>query len=108
MSLKIRKLYKYQFRQFAYCHVALLVVVLQSTAMARLPFEGMLWFFLPASLVVINDSFAYFCGRALGHRFISAPLIDLSPKKTWEGFIGAFVCTVVWAFWVSEGGRREG
>lgn len=26
------------------------------------------------------------------------PLIKLSPKKTWEGFIGGAVCTFVWAF----------
>ena len=26
------------------------------------------------------------------------PLIKLSPKKTWEGFIGGAICTFVWAF----------
>jgi phosphatidate cytidylyltransferase len=26
------------------------------------------------------------------------PLIKLSPKKTWEGFIGGMVCTLIWAF----------
>jgi Cytidylyltransferase family len=28
------------------------------------------------------------------------PLIKLSPKKTWEGFIGGFFATIVWSFWV--------
>jgi len=30
------------------------------------------------------------------------PLIKLSPKKTWEGFIGGAVCTFVWAFIASS------
>mmetsp|Transcript_838 Transcript_838/g.714 ORF Transcript_838/g.714 Transcript_838/m.714 type:complete len:190 (+) Transcript_838:641-1210(+) len=30
------------------------------------------------------------------------PLIKLSPKKTWEGFIGGAICTFVWAFIASS------
>jgi CDP-diglyceride synthetase len=53
-------------------------------------------FLLPASLIVINDIAAYLFGFFLGR----TPLIKLSPKKTWEGFIGASVTTIVSAFLV--------
>lgn len=45
-----------------------------------------MWLFIGASAVVINDSMAYFCGVFFGKR----KLIELSPKKTVEGFVGAF------------------
>jgi len=54
-------------------------------------------FLLPASLIVINDIMAYFFGVFFGR----TPLIKLSPKKTWEGFIGASITTVLSAFIVS-------
>ncbi|KAI3504399.1 hypothetical protein L1887_25853 [Cichorium endivia] len=53
-------------------------------------------FLLPASLIAINDVAAYFFGFFFG----KTPLIKLSPKKTWEGFIGASVTTVISAFLV--------
>ena len=37
---------------------------------------------------------AYFFGFFFGR----TPLISLSPKKTWEGFLGAFVSTFIFAF----------
>ncbi|KAI3741013.1 hypothetical protein L1987_58677 [Smallanthus sonchifolius] len=51
-------------------------------------------FLLPASLIVINDIAAYIFGFFFG----KTPLIKLSPKKTWEGFIGASVTTIISAF----------
>lgn len=53
-------------------------------------------FLLPASLIVVNDIFAYICGFFFGR----TPLIKLSPKKTWEGFIGASITTMISAFLV--------
>jgi len=53
-------------------------------------------FLLPASLIVINDIAAYLFGFFFGR----TPLIKLSPKKTWEGFIGASVATIISAFLV--------
>lgn len=44
-------------------------------------------------MIVYNDSAAYFCGRLLGRKIINRELIKLSPKKTWEGFIGALIIT---------------
>ncbi|KAJ9092292.1 hypothetical protein QFC20_007420 [Naganishia adeliensis] len=55
--------------------------------------EGLIWFFVPASLVICNDVMAYVCGKLFG----KTPLIKLSPKKTVEGFVGAFFCTLLFA-----------
>jgi len=54
-------------------------------------------FIFPASLIAMNDVGAYFFGFYFGR----TPLIKLSPKKTWEGFIGASVATMIAAFTVS-------
>ncbi len=46
-------------------------------------------------LVWLADAFAYFAGRLFGkHRMAPA----ISPKKTWEGALGAFVCVLAAAF----------
>ncbi|RLN22220.1 phosphatidate cytidylyltransferase [Panicum miliaceum] len=67
----------------------------KSSEEKQLPgFRLLNWFLLPASLIVINDIFAYLFGFFLGR----TPLIKLSPKKTWEGFIGASVTTIISAF----------
>jgi phosphatidate cytidylyltransferase len=43
-------------------------------------------------LIWINDSFAYIFGLLLGkHRLFER----ISPKKSWEGFIGGFIMTLV-------------
>mgnify|MGYP002714417550 CR=1 FL=1 len=54
-------------------------------------FEGLIWFIVPVSMIVINDSMAYLFGFFFG----KTPLIKLSPKKTWEGFIGGVISTVI-------------
>lgn len=50
------------------------------------------------ALVICNDVFAYLCGFFFGR----TPLIQLSPKKTVEGFVGALLCTLVLAFGASS------
>lgn len=37
-----------------------------------------------------------------GFFFGKTPLIQLSPKKTWEGFLGAFASSLIWAFFFSR------
>jgi phosphatidate cytidylyltransferase len=54
-------------------------------------FQGLIWFIVPVSMVVINDVMAYLFGFFFG----KTPLIKLSPKKTWEGFIGGAISTVI-------------
>ncbi|KAF4584133.1 Phosphatidate cytidylyltransferase [Ophiocordyceps camponoti-floridani] len=85
--------YKFQFTNFAWTHMALYLIVVQAHFVMNNIFEGMIWFFLPAALVIVNDIFAYICGIAFGR----TQLIKLSPKKTVEGFVGAWVMTVVFA-----------
>jgi len=52
----------------------------------------------PAWLIICNDTMAYFSGLAFGRKFIDRPLTPLSPNKTWEGFVGALLCTLAFAF----------
>lgn len=42
------------------------------------------------TLVLTPITSGFFLGRT--------PLISLSPKKTWEGFLGAFISTLIWGF----------
>lgn len=83
--------YKFQFTNFAWTHMALYLIVVQAHFVMNNVFEGMIWFFLPAALVITNDIFAYICGIAFGR----TQLIKLSPKKTVEGFVGAWIATVL-------------
>lgn len=83
--------YKFQFAQLCITHTTLLLVVFQSHLIIDNLLNGMIWFLLPSSLVVVNDVFAYICGITFGR----TQLIAISPKKTVEGFIGAWICTSV-------------
>jgi phosphatidate cytidylyltransferase/cell division cycle 2-like protein len=53
---------------------------------------GLEWLGFSLLLVITNDTAAYVFGRWLGRH---ALLPRLSPKKTWEGFVGALVTTVL-------------
>lgn len=93
LTLDMKNL-KYQFIQLGYSYVTLMVVIGQSSMFIHNIFEGMVWFLLPAILVVCNDSLAYVWGMLFGKH----SLISISPNKTWEGFIGAFFSTLAFAF----------
>ncbi|RHZ84449.1 hypothetical protein Glove_81g29 [Diversispora epigaea] len=90
--------YKFQFTQFAWTHMTLLIVVCQSHFIINNIFEGLIWFIIPVSLVICNDIFAYMCGFFWGR----TPLIKLSPKKTWEGFVGAWICTIIFGVLIAS------
>lgn len=94
--------YKYQFGQLTWTLMTLLLVVGQSSLIINNIFSGLFWFLLPCSLIICNDIMAYFCGFALGRKFFTKPLTSLSPNKTWEGFIGALLCTLVFSFFFSR------
>merc|ERR1711971_935845 len=53
-------------------------------------------------LVVTNDVFAYFSGMLCGRKFIRRPFIALSPNKTWEGFIGGGIFTIIVGWYLSR------
>uniref|UniRef100_V5ICU4 Phosphatidate cytidylyltransferase n=1 Tax=Ixodes ricinus TaxID=34613 RepID=V5ICU4_IXORI len=61
-------------------------------------FEGLIWFIAPVSMIVCNDTMAYLFGFFFG----KTPLIKLSPKKTWEGFIGGGIATVFFGACISQ------
>lgn len=87
LTLK-KKMYKYQFGQFAWTHMILIVVFTQSSFTVANIFEGIFWFLLPASLIVINDIAAYLFGFFFGR----TPLIKLSPKKNLGRVHWCFCC----------------
>lgn len=98
----VKKYYMRQFSLFAWTHVALLIVVTQSYLIIQNIFEGLIWFIVPVSMIICNDVMAYVFGFFFG----KTPLIKLSPKKTWEGFIGGGFSTVVFglalSYWMSQ------
>ena len=50
-------------------------------------------------LIWSSDSFAYFSGRLFGKHKM-APKI--SPKKTWEGFAGGVILTLIFAYFIEQ------
>lgn len=63
LSLRKKKLYKYQITQLAWTWMVLLMVVGQAWGTWWNIFHGgIIWFLLPASLIVCNDIWAYFTG----------------------------------------------
>ncbi|ORY27784.1 cytidylyltransferase family-domain-containing protein [Naematelia encephala] len=86
-----RQYLRQQFALFCWVHISLFLIVVSSHFIVNNILEGHVWFFIPASLVICNDVMAYVCGKLFGR----TPLIKLSPKKTVEGFVGAFICTLI-------------
>ncbi|KAI5479754.1 phosphatidate cytidylyltransferase [Pseudohyphozyma bogoriensis] len=82
-----------QFGLFGWIHMSLLLIVVSSHFIVNNILEGLIWFWQPVSLVIMNDIAAYACGMLFGRH----QLIKLSPKKTVEGFVGAFFVTIIFA-----------
>lgn len=91
-------------RQTAVSLLSAITVVLPSSYwIGTLEEHGMKWIFVPAAFIAINDIMAYIFGRLIGRH----PLLPaISPKKTWEGFLGAGMATVgaAWVALAEEGG----
>lgn len=84
--LKLKKgYYLYQFGQFAWTHLILLFVFVPSSFFVANIFDGIIWFLLPCSLVIINDIGAYLAGLHLSARC----LLVCSPVCSWP-------CTSAW------------
>ncbi|XP_072051260.1 phosphatidate cytidylyltransferase 2-like [Amphiura filiformis] len=92
LSLK-KSHYLVQFTLFGWTHIALLIVVTQSNLIVQSLFEGLIWFITSTMSVICNDIMAYMFGFFFGR----TRLIKLSPKKTWEGFIGGGFATVLFS-----------
>ncbi|KAH8857708.1 Phosphatidate cytidylyltransferase, photoreceptor-specific isoform 1 [Schistosoma japonicum] len=90
----VKRHYIKQFTLFGWTHVTLLIFVTSSYFCIENIFNGLIWFLLPVCLVICNDIMAYVFGFFYG----KTPLIKLSPKKTWEGFIGGGLFTILFGF----------
>ena len=93
---------RFQMNQLCWTIVVLFLTVGQLKYVMHNIYNGLIWFALPALLVVSNDIFAYIFGMLCGRKFIQRPLIKMSPNKTWEGFIGAFFSTMVFGWYMSS------
>ncbi|CAG9809975.1 unnamed protein product [Chironomus riparius] len=91
VMLLVKKYNTRQFHLFAWAHVAILITVMQSYLLIRNIFDGLIWFITPSLMIIMNDIMAYVFGFFFGR----TPLIKLSPKKTWEGYLGGGIATVV-------------
>lgn len=58
--------------------------------------EGVSWLIIIILILIwVNDSFAYLTGMAIGkHKLFER----ISPKKSWEGFFGGIVATIIAAW----------
>lgn len=91
---------KYDVKQFAiltWTHLALILIVAPSYTVVKNTFQGIIWLVAPGSMIACNDMMAYIFGKWLG----KTPLTELSPKKTWEGFIGGGIFTVFFSLVLS-------
>ncbi|KAG0668769.1 phosphatidate cytidylyltransferase [Maudiozyma exigua] len=82
---------KFQFASLCATHMALLFIVFQGNLIIKNILNGLFWFLVPCGLVIVNDIFAYLCGITFG----KTKLIEISPKKTLEGFMGAWFFTAL-------------
>lgn len=93
-----RSVLKFQLSQYMWTLLIICMVVLQCKFFASYTLHGLFWYWYPFACVVMNDVSAYFCGITMGKKFIQKPFFKLSPKKTWEGFLGAGLLTLVFSF----------
>jgi phosphatidate cytidylyltransferase len=93
---------KFQLNQLCWTIVVLCLTVGQMKYIMHNIFNGLFWFTFPFLLVVVNDIMAYFSGITCGRKFIHRPFISFSPNKTWEGFIGGGIFTMIAAWYLSR------
>jgi phosphatidate cytidylyltransferase len=97
--LSLRKgYYMRQFSLFAWTHVSLLLIVSQSFMIVQNILQGLIWFLVPVSMIICCDIMSYIFGFFFG----KTPLIKISPKKTWEGFIGGAFSTIIFGLLLSN------
>mmetsp|Transcript_11543 Transcript_11543/g.23673 ORF Transcript_11543/g.23673 Transcript_11543/m.23673 type:complete len:471 (+) Transcript_11543:80-1492(+) len=93
---------KFQLNQLCWTLCVLCLTVGQLKYIMHNVFNGFFWFVFPVLLVVINDIMAYVCGMSCGRKFIARPFLKLSPNKTWEGFIGGGIFTVIFGWYLAK------
>ena len=110
LSLK-QGMYDYQITQFTWTLMCVVILVLQMKTLVFNIYNGLFWFVFPFLCVGMNDSGAYFAGISLGGKIFTRRVADnvykpitflkLSPKKTWEGFFGALIFTVMFGYYAA-------
>jgi len=93
---------KFQLNQLCWTIVVLCLTVGQLKYIMHNIYNGLIWFVLPILLVITNDCWAYICGMTCGRKFIRREFTYLSPNKTWEGFIGACIFTMIFSWYFSK------
>ncbi len=97
MSLK-KGFNRYQFTQLAWCLVTTIILVGLSSFTIVNILDGLIWYIVPALLIITNDVMAYMSGITFG----KTPIIALSPNKTLEGFVGGAIFTFMFAAGLSS------
>ncbi|KAI8391014.1 phosphatidate cytidylyltransferase [Radiomyces spectabilis] len=92
------KLVRDEVLHMAWLQFCVSITSLQTFFLFRNLQQGLIWFLLPTSLVIFNDIAAYVCGRVFG----KTKLVDISPRKTVEGFLGAIIMTVLFGYRFSQ------
>lgn len=87
--------YKTQIHILSFTVLALSLFVVQMKMAIFNVFHGLFWFLFPLLLVAVNDTFAYFSGFTMGKKIFKGVFLTLSPNKTWEGFIGGGIFTMI-------------
>uniref|UniRef100_A0A7S1BGT5 phosphatidate cytidylyltransferase n=1 Tax=Corethron hystrix TaxID=216773 RepID=A0A7S1BGT5_9STRA len=93
---------KFQLNQICWTILVLMLTIGQLKYVMHNVFNGMFWFTFPTMMVIGNDVCAYVCGMTIGRKFIKRPFVKLSPNKTWEGFIGGGIITVIYGWYFSK------
>ncbi|ORD94639.1 CDS1 [Enterospora canceri] len=89
-----KKKLKKQMVELSLIHLSSTIMGATFKAACRNLARGKFYVIYPASLIICNDIFAYLVGKLFGR----TPLFHFSPKKTVEGFLGAFVFTCITSY----------
>lgn len=89
--LKLNQHYMRSYSFLGWSHLTLFFFALPGQILNHLTMNGMIWYILPMTLITLNDIMAFYVGFFFGR----TPLIKLSPKKTWEGFVFGGLLTVL-------------
>jgi len=93
---------KFQMNQLCWTTLVICLTVGQLKYVFHNIYNGLIWFVLPCCLVFTNDIMAYVSGMTWGRKFVHRPFLALSPNKTWEGFLGGWIFTMITAWHLSR------
>lgn len=93
LNLKKNNLRK-NFLHFSTIHISIFILNFPANQAISLTIQNQFWFIYSVLLVIINDISAYIIGKNFG----KTQLIKLSPKKTLEGFLGAWIVTTIFGY----------